>query len=181
MNFKKIVSKLTLIIFVATFSLLLTPYSLLPTPYSLLPTPALAQEPDYDRLNDIAKHLNCPTCVGINLADCRTQTCEQWREQIGDLVEEGYTDQEVLDYFAARYGDQVLQEPPKRGFTLILWILPIIALLAGGAWLVYTIQSWRKQQPAPATPTPSPEHAPNTLADTDDYLSQIDKDLGIET
>ena len=174
MNFKKIVSKLTLVIFVATFPLLLTPYS-------LLPTPALAQEPNYDRLNNIAKQLNCPTCAGINLVDCRTQTCEQWREQIGDLVEEGYTDQEVLDYFAARYGDQVLQEPPKRGFTLILWVLPIIVLLIGGTWLVYTIQSWRRQQPAPATPTPSPEHAPNMLADTDDYLSQIDKDLGIET
>ena len=76
------------------------------------------------RANDIAKELNCPTCTGINLSDCRTLTCEQWREQIGELVTEGYSDQEVLDYFSTRYGDQVLQEPPQRGFTLLVWILP---------------------------------------------------------
>jgi cytochrome c-type biogenesis protein CcmH len=173
MKLKKFFAKLTLII-------LLAPYSLLPTAYCLLPTPALAQAPDHGRINDIAKQLNCPTCAGINLADCRTQTCEQWRGQIGDLVEEGYTDQEVLDYFSARYGDQVLQEPPKRGFTLILWVLPVIALLGGVVWLVYTIRGWRKQQPA-AVPAPSPEHTPDTLPGTDDYLSQVDEDLGIET
>jgi cytochrome c-type biogenesis protein CcmH len=181
MNLKKTLAKLSLII-------LITSYFLLPTPYSVerfafaLPTPALAQEPDHDRINDIAKQLNCPTCSGINLADCRTQTCEMWRGQIGDLVEEGYTDQEVLDYFSTQYGDQVLQEPPKRGFSLILWVLPVIALLGGGAWLVYTIQRWRKQQPAPAaaTPAPAPEHTPDTLPETDDYLSQVDKDLESE-
>jgi cytochrome c-type biogenesis protein CcmH/NrfF len=75
-----------------------------------------------------------------------------------------------------------LQEPPKRGFSLILWVLPVIALLGGGAWLVYTIQRWRKQQPAPAaaTPAPAPEHTPDTLPETDDYLSQVDKDLESE-
>jgi cytochrome c-type biogenesis protein CcmH len=176
MNLKKSFAKLTLIILLAS-------YFLLPTPYSLLPTsPALAQESDQDRINDIAKQLNCPTCAGINLADCRTQTCEQWRGQIGDLVEEGYTDQEVLDYFSARYGDQVLQEPPKRGFTLILWVLPVIALLGGGVWFVYTIRRWHKRQPAStvATPVPVPEHTPDTLPEADDYLGQVDQDLEIE-
>jgi cytochrome c-type biogenesis protein CcmH len=181
MNCKKIMSKLTLIIFVATFPLLLTPYSVERKAFAL-PTPALAQEPDYNRINNIAKQLNCPTCVGINLADCRTQTCEQWRGQIGDLVEEGYTDQEVLDYFSVRYGDQVLQEPPKRGFTLILWGLPLIALLVGGAWLIYTMRGWSKRQPAPVTTTTTPFSPPQPPPDTpnDDYLSQVEQDLGID-
>ena len=120
--------------------------------------PALAQdpEPNYDRINDIAEDLNCPTCTGINLADCRTLTCEQWREKIGDLVDEGYSDQEVLDYFSTRYGTQVLQEPPRSGFTLILWVLPVIAILAGGAWLAYVIRGWRKDEPAPVAAGSSP-------------------------
>ena len=70
---------------------LLSPYSLLPTPYSA----SFAQEPDYDRINEIAKDLNCPTCAGLNLADCNTLTCAQWRDQISDLVKQGYSDEDV--------------------------------------------------------------------------------------
>ena len=52
--------------------------------FVVITNPALAQdpEPNYDRINDIAEDLNCPTCTGINLADCRTLTCEQWRDKI---------------------------------------------------------------------------------------------------
>lgn len=150
----------------------------------MLAGPALAQEPDFDRINEIAKELNCPTCAGINLADCRTLTCEQWREKIGELVAQGYTDQEVLDYFSTRYGTQVLQEPPRSGFTLVLWVLPVIALLAGGWWLVYTIRGWAQQkQPAveaaavPAAETAAP---PAGALSEDDYLDEVEKDLNLE-
>lgn len=145
---------------------------------SLAVAPALAQEPDYDRINEIAKNLNCPTCAGLNLADCRTQTCIQWKGQIGDLIEAGYSDQEVLDDFVARYGEQVLQEPPKRGFSLILWVLPVLALLAGGFWLVYTLRGWANRLPAVATAPP--QAAPDAPNDSDAYLQQVDQDLGID-
>ena len=147
--------------------------------------PALAQdpEPNYDRINDIAENLNCPTCVGINLADCRTLTCEQWRDKINELVDEGYTNQEVLDYFSTQYGTQVLQEPPRSGFTLILWVLPVIALVAGGAWLIYTMRGWSRQEPAPAMAEPVSTDAAGPPSDStldDDYLNQVEKDLGFE-
>ena len=51
--------------------------------------PAFAQDPNYDQVNEIAKKLNCPTCAGLNLADCNTQTCAQWRDQINDLLKQG--------------------------------------------------------------------------------------------
>jgi cytochrome c-type biogenesis protein CcmH len=136
--------------------------------------PVLAQQPDYDRINEIAKELNCPTCTGINLADCRTLTCEQWRAKIGDLVAEGYTNEQVVEYFSTRYGTQVLQEPPRSGFTLALWLLPVLALLAGGGWLWMTMRGWSaaavevEDSPAPAAPP------------ANNFMSQVDKDLGLE-
>ena len=153
--------------------LLTVAYFLFPSSFILHPTSfILAQSPDTDRINDIAKKLNCPTCQGINLADCRTQTCAQWRNQIDDLVVQGYSDQEVLDYFSTRYGDQVLQEPPKRGFSLALWLLPVLALVVGGAWLVYTLRRWRRVAPAPASIAASP------TAHTDaDYLRRVEQDI----
>jgi cytochrome c-type biogenesis protein CcmH len=151
----------------------------------VLAGPVLAQdpEPNYDRINEIAKDLNCPTCTGINLADCRTLTCEQWRDKIGELVIEGYSDQEVLDYFSARYGTQVLLEPPRRGFSLALWILPVIALLAGGGWLFYTIRGWRNQAEevsGDSSPAVNPTRPYVANNQSDNYLSQVEKDLGLE-
>lgn len=136
---------------------------------------ALAQEPDPDRVNEIAKQMNCPTCIGVNLADCNTLTCEQWRGQIGDLLVQGYSDQEVLDYFANQYGVQVLLDPPKAGNTLLLWVLPVLILLIGGGWLFYTARRWNKPPGALATSAGGVAAAPSEI--TGDYLSQVEKDL----
>ena len=136
----------------------------------------LAQEPDYDRINQIARQMNCPTCVGVNLADCRTLTCEQWRGQINDLVQQGYSDQEVLDYFAGQYGTQVLLAPPKSGLTLALWVLPVLAVLAGGGWLVYILRRWNRPGEA-ATVSASQPTLPEPSRTADDYLDQVERDL----
>ena len=149
---------------------------------SLLLSPSHAQEPDFDRVNEIAKSLNCPTCSGINLADCRTQTCAQWKEQIGDLLQKGYTEQEVLDYFVTRYGVQVLQNPPKSGLTLGLWLLPALAILFAGGWLFYTLRRWVR------LPTPAATGSLSVIAGlsgtfptgdkfSEKYVSQVEKDL----
>ena len=147
---------------------------------------SLAQTPDYDQINEVAKQLNCPTCAGINLADCRTQTCAQWRDQIGDLLQQGYSDEEVLAYFVEQYGPQVLQEPPRSGFTLALWLLPVIALLAGGGWLFYTMRGWSEPKTTGSANPSVPIHFSNngfsatSTGLSNDYLSQVEKDLGIE-
>lgn len=160
------------------FSIL--PYSLLLALFLLLALPALAlaQEPGYDDVNDVAKQMNCPTCVGVNLADCRTQTCEQWRAQIADLLAEGYTQQEVLDYFETRYGTRVLLEPPRHGVTLLLWILPVVALLAGSVWLGLTMRKWNQVKLTTASSSPGSEPSLHGgLQISDEYLKQVEKDL----
>jgi len=136
-----------------------------------------AQGADYDAINRIARQMNCPTCVGVNLADCRTQTCSQWREQIGDMIQEGRSDQEILDFFATQYGDRVLLEPPKHGSTLLLWVLPVVALLAGGGWLVYMMRRWNTAEVAPTTPMPVMSSNSPTNDASEDYLRQVEKDL----
>jgi cytochrome c-type biogenesis protein CcmH len=144
----------------------------------LLPATSLAQEPDYDRVNEIAKNLNCPTCAGLNLSDCNTLTCEQWRGQINDLVAQGYSDEQVLDYFATRYGGQVLQEPPKSGWTLFLWILPVVVLLAGGGWLIFAMRGWANQKVV-ATVSPPTGVISNAPQLPGHYLNQVEKDLDL--
>lgn len=104
----------------------------------LLGRPVIAQVPAPDEETyRIAKQLNCPTCAGRNLADCPTETCAQWKAEIKAQLDTGKSAQEVLDYFQARFGPTVLQEPPKTGVTAPLWAAPVGAalmfLLAAGA------------------------------------------------
>jgi cytochrome c-type biogenesis protein CcmH len=142
-----------------------------------------AQGSDFDRINEIAEQLNCPTCTGINLADCRTQTCTQWKDQIKDLLDQGYTDQQVLDYFVDQYGTQVLQEPPKTGFTLSLWILPILMIVIGGGLLFFTMRKWTsasRPQPVETTSTPATAPGKPITTSSDDYMRQVEQDLGLE-
>ena len=83
-----------------------------------------------DQMYQIAKQLNCPTCAGRNLADCPTDTCTQWKQEIAAQLKAGKNDAEVLAYFKDRFGNQVLQEPPKEGFLLVMWVVPVVAVIA---------------------------------------------------
>jgi cytochrome c-type biogenesis protein CcmH/NrfF len=98
-----------------------------------------------DRAGALAARLRCPDCRSISVAESDSQTASAIREQIGRLLAEGRSDQEILDHFTARYGRWVLLDPPARGQTLLLWLLPALALTAGLAAVV--------RRRAPAAPT----------------------------
>lgn len=155
-----------------------------------LARPTFAQQPSADEINEVAKKLSCPTCTGINVADCPTETCAQWRAKIGELLAEGESEQEILDYFAARYGDHVLQVPPKRGFFVLVWVLPVVAIVAGLAWLAYLMRGWSRQTPPVTAGYPQGAQDPQgrALVATsgepdesdfieDEYLQRVQQDL----
>ena len=136
----------------------------------LVAVPVLAQEPSADDINEVAKKLSCPTCTGINVADCPTETCAQWRAKIGEMLAEGNSEQEILDYFADRYGDHVLQVPPKRGFFVLVWLLPVIAIIAGLVWLAYLMRGWSRRSAAVTA-----GHSQGAAAMTSSVLDDADK------
>ncbi len=138
---------------------------------ALLAVPAFAQTPTADQINAVARKLSCPTCAGLSLADCETETCLQWRAKIGEMLAEGRSEQEILDYFATRYGDHVLQSPPRRGFFLLLWALPVVAVVAGLAWLAYLVRGWLRR---PAT---AGDEVDGDVVPEDEYLRRVQQDL----
>jgi cytochrome c-type biogenesis protein CcmH len=133
---------------------------------------AAAQEggptPSPDEINAIAKNLYCPVCENVPLDVCPTQACIQWRQQIGDLLAQGYTEQEVYDYFVERYGDRVLAAPPARGLNWLIYILPPLVLLAGIFWLTRGFAVWRGS----AEP-----HQTSPLQKNDEYLERLEDEL----
>jgi cytochrome c-type biogenesis protein CcmH len=110
--------------------------------------PALAQEPSVpvsdDEVNEVAKELYCPICESTPLDVCATQACADWREVIRTKLGEGQTADDIKGYFELQYGPQALAEPPRSGFTLAVWILPIIAVVVGGFFFARYVRSLRE-------------------------------------
>jgi len=111
----------------------------------LLAAPALAQDVPIsdDEVNEVAKDLYCPVCENTPLDVCPTQACADWRELIRQQLSEGSTVEEVQAYFVRQYGEGVLSNPPKSGFNLILWLLPVVAVVVGGVFFTRFMRSLR--------------------------------------
>jgi cytochrome c-type biogenesis protein CcmH len=87
------------------------------------------------RASDLEGRLKCPVCRTQSVRESPSFLAIEMRTRIREMIAEGRSDGEVLDWFAARYGDDILLEPRKRGFGLAAWILPVAALAAGAALL----------------------------------------------
>lgn len=105
-----------------------------------------------DRVEALAEQLRCPVCQGESVADSPSETASAITQQIEEMVAAGRSDEEILDHYVARYGRWVLLEPPARGDTLLLWLLPLLALAAG---LVVVLTRRRTARDTPVRPTAS--------------------------
>ncbi len=93
-----------------------------------------------EQTREIAKRLNCPTCAGRNLADCPTDTCAQWKGEISTQLRAGRSAAQVTEYFTARFGPGVLQEPPREGAYVLAWIFPVVVFFALIATAFYVVR-----------------------------------------
>ncbi|MFK7872609.1 MAG: cytochrome c-type biogenesis protein CcmH [Oligoflexales bacterium] len=96
---------------------------------------------------DISYQLRCPTCTGLSILESDAQFSLQIREAVREQVLAGRSRSDILDFFTVRYGLWILREPPKEGFHLLAWLLPIGILLVGGTliWLLL----WRRRYQIP--------------------------------
>ncbi|GLV57570.1 hypothetical protein KDH_44060 [Dictyobacter sp. S3.2.2.5] len=98
------------------------------------------------RVHDIASQLRCPVCQGESVADAPSGLALEMRGIIRQQVLAGKSDQEIIQYFANRYGEgNIVWVPQWQGFTLLAWIVPIALLLAGCLFLFLVVRDWRKE------------------------------------
>ena len=97
-----------------------------------------------DEVNAIAKQLYCPVCENVPLDVCGTQACADWRDEIRLKLGEGWSEDQIKQYFVSRFGDRVLAAPPARGLNWLVYIVPPVAFIAGVYILFRGIQSLRK-------------------------------------
>lgn len=89
-----------------------------------------------DRAYDLQQRLRCPVCKTVSIAESMSDTAVAMRATVEQQIESGRSDEEIIAYFTDRYGRWVLMDPPARGDTLPLWLIPLGAAAAGVALLL---------------------------------------------
>ena len=92
-----------------------------------------------EREQQLTQRIACPWCHGQSLAESDSQVAQDLVVILREKLDQGWSDDQIYDFFAARYGEQVLLDPPLSGWGIVLWSLPVIALVAGG-WVIWTRQ-----------------------------------------
>lgn len=78
-----------------------------------------------DRAYELEQRLRCPVCKTVSIAESMSDTAVAMRATVEEQIEAGRTDAEIIEYFTDRYGEWVLMDPPARGSTLALWLIPV--------------------------------------------------------
>jgi cytochrome c-type biogenesis protein CcmH len=93
----------------------------------------------------LASELRCPVCQNLSVGDSPSEMAQQMRAYILEELRKGKTPAEIKSYFVSKYGDWVLLAPPARGFSLLLWVLPYVALAIGLTLVFLVLRRWTKK------------------------------------
>jgi len=105
----------------------------------------MAEDPVLEeRLMNLSRELRCLVCQNETLADSRADLAVDLRNEIREQMKAGKTDQEIIAFLTARYGDFVLYRPPVKAATYFLWFGPFVLLL-GGLFLLFHYLKKRRQ------------------------------------
>ena len=89
---------------------------------------------DSATVSNIAKQLfcRCADDCAMVLSECNCAFQEEMIAVIEQKLAQGQSEEQIIQFFVAQYGEQVLAAPPKRGFNLMAWVTPFVAILLGG-------------------------------------------------
>lgn len=99
------------------------------------------------RMLRIASELRCLVCQNQTIADSHAGLAIDLRNQVREMLQNGQSEQQIIDYMTARYGDFVLYRPPLKATTVLLWVGPGVMLLGGLGALILVLRR-RNRMPA---------------------------------
>ena len=136
--------------------------------------PALAVQPDEvmadqqleARARDLSRELRCMVCQNQSIDDSDASLARDLRLLVRERLKEGDSDQQVLDFLTARYGEFVLLKPPFNLHNGLLWLLPMIVVVIGAFSLLVLVRRQRARAPANEKLTPAEQARLGKLVDS---------------
>ena len=110
--------------------------------------PVFSRDPNLEkRVTSLAHEMRCLVCQNQTIADSNAPLAIDLRNQIREQLQAGKSEQDVIDFMVARYGDFVLYRPPLKASTVLLWAGPFLFLVLGLGLLIRRVT--RRAAPAP--------------------------------
>ena len=123
---------------------------------------------------EINQNLMCPVCPGETIDQSQVELAKQMRVQVREKLAAGESRSQILDYFVARFGEDVLAAPPKQGAHLLAWVVPGVGLTTFGVVLFLVLRSMRSSRSPEAAPRMGPLLTDDELKP---YLSRVDEEM----
>jgi cytochrome c-type biogenesis protein CcmH len=132
----------------------------------------LADPVQEQRVQRLGKQFRCAVCQGLSIADSPASMARSQLDKVRELIVAGKSDEEIRQYFVERYGEWVLLEPKKEGFTLLIWLGPALFVAFGVALIVSLRRSSRAKGATSAAADPPP-----TATVDDAYLRAVQSEI----
>jgi cytochrome c-type biogenesis protein CcmH len=134
----------------------------------------LADPKQEQRVQKLGKQFRCAVCQGLSIADSPASMARSQLDKVRELVAAGKSDAEIRDYFVERYGEWVLLEPKKEGFTLLIWLGPALFVVFGFLLIASLRRSARAKAASKET---DKQPSPAVAASDDEYLRAVRAEL----
>ena len=101
-----------------------------------------------ETVHEIGAQLRCVVCQSLSVADSPSETANQMRAIVRERLAAGETPEQVTAYFVEKYGTWILLAPPRRGFDLLVWVVPFVGLAVGLALVGLAMRRWSRRSAA---------------------------------
>jgi len=103
---------------------------------------------------EVASLMRCPVCQGLSVADSPASSAVDLKSEVRRQLALGYTRDQVLASFERSYGEFIRLEPKAEGFNWLVWVAPMIALVAGALVIFFRLRPRRPMPPSSRRPQP---------------------------
>ena len=167
-------------VFTLLLSLLFLSYATAGLLHAQIPNPVAPDQPPvaYDEAEAYAIDgmIMCPVCPAETIDQAQVPIARQMRAMVRAQLAGGATREEILDFFADRYGQDILAAPPKSGFNLVAWVFPFVGMAAA---LVVALLVLRSMSARPMGHTPAAPQVTDSGDGLDPYLAMVDQELAL--
>ena len=137
------------------------------------------------RAQQLNRAIMCPVCPGESIDQSQNPLAAQMRNIVSEKLEQGWSESQIKSFFVERYGDSVLLEPRRSGFSLIAWLLPPIGVAGAGVAVVLALRIMRRPARAGDRRPPdgvqlSEEGVQLSGKERDEYFRRIEAALDLE-